>query len=254
MQNFFLSPALGRDRSGPGHQALAVLERLVPKLRQGGVRVVWCNWGLTQDDITHAPPAVLKGFGALNGFRSQDTEVKEDSIEKRQPNIQGETLVDTKPSRIYQGFGTSMGEIKLESGETIDAGRLLMPNQWNSQLPPRLQTIYEQGRKLDTDVWVDKTRMSGLWNDHTPLANYLRQNGIKSLLFAGVNTDQCVQGTLVDGYNRGWDCILVKDACGTGTPGGKDVSEWNTGRSWGFLVDSIGVERGLEGMLRASTS
>lgn len=93
--------------------------------------------------------------------------------------------------------------------------------------------------------------MSGMWNDKTPLSQYLQGKGIRTLLFAGVNTDQCVQGTFVDAYNSGYDCLLVRDACGTETPGGKEVTEWNAGRSWGFVVDSEGVVRGIEAMLDA---
>jgi nicotinamidase-related amidase len=234
MQNFFLSPALGRDPNGAGHHALAVLEKLVPECRDAGIQIIWCNWGLTSDDIKVAPPAVLKGFGGLNAFK------KEEPI----TNIEGEKLVDTKPSKIYKGFGTPMGEVTLDDGSTIDAGNLLMPDQWNSALPPRLQAIYDD----KSDVWIHKTRMSGLWNDHTPLASYLRDRDIKSLMFCGVNTDQCVQGTLVDAYNRGWDCVMVEDGCGTGTPGGKEVTGWNVGRSWGFVVDSMRVREGLRAM------
>jgi nicotinamidase-related amidase len=48
-----------------------------------------------------------------------------------------------------------------------------------------------------------------------------------TILFAGVNTDQCVLGTLVDGYNAGWNCVLVDDCCATTTEGGKEVSFHN---------------------------
>jgi len=53
------------------------------------------------------------------------------------------------------------------------------------------------------------------------------KKGVSTLLFAGVNTDQCVLGTLVDAYNCGWGCVLVDDCCGTTTKGGKEVSLWN---------------------------
>ncbi len=243
---------------------MAVLEDLIPRCREAGVRIIWCNWGLTEKDIDECPPAVLKGFGGLNAFTSgpkpePKPEPKLEAVTRAskvdtQANVEGEKLVDTKPSRIYRGFGTPMGNVKLENGAEIDAGRLLMRDQWNSALPPPLQDLYEQGNSLPEDrgdMWVHKNRMSGLWNENTPLFQYLRSIGIRSLLFTGVNTDQCVQGTLVDAYNSGWDCLLVRDGCGTGTPMGKEVTEWNVGRSWGFLVDSEGVKKGIDGMLAA---
>ncbi len=245
MQNFFLSPALGRDSTGPGHKAMKVLEELVPCCRATGMQIIWCNWGLTDEDIEEMPPAQLKGFGGLNAFKREEGE--------ETPNIEGEKILDVKPSRIYRGFGTPMGEITLETGEGVDAGRLLMRDQWNSALPPMLDAIYQEGAASPKrpDVWIHKNRMSGAWNPQTPLQEYLKSTGIRTLLFGGVNTDQCVQGTLVDAYNSGWDIVLVKDACGTGTPGGKEVTEWNAGRSWGFLTDSDQIMQGIDTMLRA---
>lgn len=34
------------------------------------------------------------------------------------------------------------------------------------------------------------------------------KEGKKTLLFTGMNTDQCVLGTLVDAYSGGWDCVM----------------------------------------------
>ena len=77
--------------------------------------------------------------------------------------------------------------------------------------------------------------MSGLWNEEQPLYKTLVNKGVSTLLFAGVNTDQCVLGTLVDAYNCGWGCVLVDDCCGTTTNGGKEVSLWNVAVSFTFL-------------------
>lgn len=80
--------------------------------------------------------------------------------------------------------------------------------------------------------------MSGLWGYQTSLDLFLKENGITTLFFAGVNADQvgidwlyyifaghrallqCVSGTLVDAYFRGYDCIVVKDAVATTSPEG----------------------------------
>ena len=247
MQNFFLSPSLGRDPSGPGHAAQQVLvDSTIPSCRKAGIQVVWLSWGVTDEDLLEMPASTIKGFGGLNAFQPPEEK-------KSQTNVEGEALVDTKPSRIYKGFGTPMGHVRLDDGSEVDAGRMLAPDQWNSSLPPPLDELYHQGLKLDDkpDVWCHKTRMSGLYDPGTPAFRFLKERGIKTLLFAGVNTDQCVAGTLVDAYNSGWDVVMVKDACGTGTPGGREVTEWNVSRSWGFLVESEAVEAGVEAMLRA---
>lgn len=84
--------------------------------------------------------------------------------------------------------------------------------------------------------------MSGLWGPQSTLDLYLQEEGITTLLFAGVNADQvsahsrpflstapafadidisqCVLGTLVDSYYRGYDCVLISDAVATTSPEG----------------------------------
>jgi hypothetical protein len=71
----------------------------------------------------------------------------------------------------------------------------------------------------DRDEHAAKNRMSGLWSETQPLAQYLRHSGHKTLIFTGVNTDQCVLGTLVNAHNIGWDCVLLEDCCATPTDG-----------------------------------
>ncbi|KAK3359157.1 hypothetical protein B0T25DRAFT_532111, partial [Lasiosphaeria hispida] len=39
---------------------------------------------------------------------------------------------------------------------------------------------------------VNKNRVSGFWGGSTPVVEFLREEGITTLLFTGVNTDQCV--------------------------------------------------------------
>ena len=65
----------------------------------------------------------------------------------------------------------------------------------------------------DSDIRVDKYRMSGFWD--TPLDSILRNLGATTLLFAGVNADQCVLCTLQDANFLGYDCILLADCAAT---------------------------------------
>jgi nicotinamidase-related amidase len=66
------------------------------------------------------------------------------------------------------------------------------------------------------DISIHKHRLSGFWD--TELDSVLRQAGITTLLFAGINTDRCVFSTLQDAGFLGYDCVLVEDACGTPSP------------------------------------
>jgi phosphatidylethanolamine-binding protein len=79
--------------------------------------------------------------------------------------------------------------------------------------------------------------MSGLWNEETELYKVLKVEGIENLLWAGVNTDQCVLGSLVDAYNAGWGCVVVDDCCGTKTLGGREVSLGNVAVSFPSFLE-----------------
>ena len=159
-----------------------------------------------------------------------------------------------KVKRIYQGLGSEIGPVKIENGRVVDAGRLLMRGTWNAALPPRLENAFieSQQHKDKPDVWIHKNRMSGLWGHGTACTEYLEDKGIRTLLFAGVNTDQCVGGSLQDAFSKGWDCILLKDACGTTSPGfASECVEFNCARTWGFVTDCKGLEKGVQNMLEA---
>jgi nicotinamidase-related amidase len=61
---------------------------------------------------------------------------------------------------------------------------------------------------------VDKTANSAFWG--TDLAAILSARGIRALILAGVTTDVCVHCTLREANDRGFECLLARDACGSG--------------------------------------
>ena len=96
-------------------------------------------------------------------------------------------------------------------GETSRAGRgpALVQGTWGAALVDEL-------RADPRDRIVHKHRLSGFWDSE--LDSLLRQAGITTLLFAGINTDRCVFSTLQDAGFLGYDCVLLEDACGTPSP------------------------------------
>ncbi|KAI1502559.1 isochorismatase [Biscogniauxia marginata] len=199
MQNFFLHPRCNDHPSGLG--AVKKTIQVIEKCREIGVKVIWLNWGLNEEDVRSMPAATQRSFSS--------------SIFTPSP--------DDKRGRY--GFGSDMGD---------DRGRLLMAGAWNAELyDPLQETVW-----LQEDIFCNKNRISGLCNSETPLSKALVEGGFRTLLFAGVNTDQCVLGTLSDAYYRGYDCIMVEDCCATPTPGGQDVSIYNTCKLFGFVIDS----------------
>jgi len=119
----------------------------------------------------------------------------------------------TNARRPWIGLGSDLGEGK---------GRCLFAGTWNADIYPPLKA-----HAHPADVYCAKNRMSGLWSPEQPLWKALKAEEKNTILFTGVNTDQCVLGTFVDGYNAGFNCVMVDDCCGTTTEGGKEITFYN---------------------------
>ncbi|KAK4690535.1 hypothetical protein P7C71_g6277, partial [Lecanoromycetidae sp. Uapishka_2] len=266
MQNFFLSTYLGRPADGAGNKAAQrLLDTAIPAARKAGVQIIWLNWGLTGEEVEVMPPSTRRAFGFEAAVERESRKRSMPAIDAHGVNqaaaeqflqdkdgVLEELTENGKPKRIYHGLGSEIGPVVVEDGRTVDAGRLLFRDTWNAALPTALDAAYKEGLKMEhkPDVWIHKNRMSGLWGSATPCTDYLEKEGIKTLLFAGVNTDQCVGGSLQDAFTKGWDCVLIKDACGTTSPNfASDCVEFNCARTWGFVIDCEGLKKGVQTML-----
>jgi nicotinamidase-related amidase len=86
-------------------------------------------------------------------------------------------------------------------------------------------------------VHIAKHRISGFWD--TPLDSILRNLHMSTLLFAGVNLDQWVYGTLLDASCLGYDCVLLEDCAATSSPAFcTQATVYNVERSLGFVASS----------------
>lgn len=114
----------------------------------------------------------------------------------------------------------------------------MMKNIWNTALHGLLAKAFEAGTQAPRpDVWIDKNRNSGLWNDTSSCSAFLKKNGIKTLLFAGINAGQFVGSTLQDAHAKRLDTIMIKDGCATDSPAySQENGEYNCVRNWGFLT------------------
>lgn len=184
MQNYFLSPALGRSQ-GAGHTAAdQLMQYAIPAARKAGIRVVWVNWGLTEKEVDEMPPAITRAFG-FEG--TVDCKGKEHFDESLKAGF-GLDKHGRKSGKVYHGLGSQMGIVKDETGKDVEAGRVLMRDAWNSALYPPLDQVYEEGRKLGSkpDVWIHKNRMSGMWAVGSDLELFLEKEGIRTLFFVSI--------------------------------------------------------------------
>ena len=88
-------------------------------------------------------------------------------------------------------------------------GHILVRDEWGAAIADGLSVA-------PSDLIVHKHRISGFWDNE--LDSILRQRGITTLLFAGVNIDRCVFSTLQDANFLGYDCMLIEDSCQTVSP------------------------------------
>jgi len=86
------------------------------------------------------------------------------------------------------------------------------------------------------DIAVSKYRMSGFQD--TALDSILRNLDLTTLLFAGVNLDQCVLCTLQDANFRGYDCLLLEDCTATTSPPFcTEAALYNIRQCFGFVTN-----------------
>jgi nicotinamidase-related amidase len=131
------------------------------------------------------------------------------------------------------GEGVGLGDPLPGSGAPV-----LERGSWAAALVSDLRPEPE-------DVHVAKYRMSGFWD--TELDSILRNLGIATLLFGGVNADQCVMCTLQDANFLGYDCILVRDCTATTSPAYcMDATLYNVKQCFGFVASGAEIAAALE--------
>jgi nicotinamidase-related amidase len=119
-------------------------------------------------------------------------------------NLPAGVLFKAKVDAQGQLSGTGYAE-----SSPLDRGPSLVPGHWGAQVVDELPVAL-------TDITVFKHRLSGFYDNE--LDSLLRQQGISTLLFAGINTDRCVFSSLQDAGFLGYDCVLLEDACSTPSP------------------------------------
>ncbi|MTJ54455.1 cysteine hydrolase [Anabaena sp. UHCC 0253] len=131
---------------------------------------------------------------------------------------------------VYNPTGEGVG---LGDPLPSNSAKVLMKGSWAA-------AVVEELEQLPEDIQVDKYRMSGFWD--TPLDSILRNLGLTTLFFAGVNADQCVLSTLCDANFLGYDCILVKDCTATTSPEYCWLATlYNVKQCFGFVTDSSAI-------------
>lgn len=95
------------------------------------------------------------------------------------------------------------GNPKLRIGDPGPMGRILISGEPGADIVPELYPV-------EGEIVLDKPGKGAFYA--TPLGDLLKERGITQLVFAGVTTEVCVQTTMREANDRGYECLLAEDA------------------------------------------
>ena len=149
--------------------------------------------------------------------------------------------LNLNPTIMHAGSRDGLG---LNYGDRAPSGRgdILCRDSWGAAITPALPVE-------PTDIQVHKYLLSGFCDNE--LDSILRNLGVTTLLYGGINLDRCLFATLQDGSFLGYDSILIEDATATVSPQYvSDAILFLIRQMYGFTVRSEGflVGNGESGM------
>lgn len=169
----------------PGKTALVVIDMQRDFIEPGGFGAALGN------DVSRLLAIVPSVAALLALFRAKAWPV----IHTREAHLPD--LSDCPPAKIARG------DASPRIGEMGPMGRLLVRGEAGNQIVPALAPL--AGERV-----VDKPGKGMFWA--TGLHEALQAEGISHLIFAGVTTEVCVQTSMREANDRGYDCLLITDA------------------------------------------
>jgi nicotinamidase-related amidase len=168
----------------PGRTALVVIDMQRDFVEPGGFGASLGN------DVTRLHPAIAPIAALLAAWRARSWPI----LHTREAHRAD--LSDCPPAKRLRGAPS------LRIGDPGPMGRLLIAGEPGTD-------IIEALRPQPGELVIDKPGKGMFWA--TGLHETLQRNGITHLVFTGVTTEVCVQTSMREANDRGYDCLLVED-------------------------------------------
>lgn len=169
----------------PAHTALVVIDMQRDFIEKGGFGDSLGN------DVVRLEAIIPTVAALISLVRTQGWTV----VHTREAHLPD--LSDCPPSKIRRGNPT------LHIGEAGAMGRLLVRGELGNQIVPALAP-------LEGEIVIDKPGKGIFWA--TGIHEVLQSRGITHLVFSGVTTEVCVQTSMREANDRGYECLLIEDA------------------------------------------
>jgi biuret amidohydrolase len=143
------------------------------------------------NDVSQLQSIIPNVQSLLKTFRALQLSIFQ-TVEGHNPD-----LSDCPPSKQKRGNSD------LKIGDRGPMGRILILGEAGNSIIPELQPLPEE-------IIISKPGKGAFYN--TPLESHLQDQRITHLLITGVTTEVCVQTTMREANDRGYECLLVEDA------------------------------------------
>ena len=181
----------------PAHVALVVIDMQRDFLEAGGFGETLGN------DLTPVKQIVPTVAALLALFRARDWPIFH-TRENHAPD-----LSDCPPAKRLRG------KPSLRIGDLGTMGRILIRGEPGADIVPELAPA-------PGEIVVDKPGKGMFYA--TDMGEQLSAMGISQLVFAGVTTEVCVQTSMREANDRGYECLLIEDATASYFPAFKQAT------------------------------
>src|SRR6201990_1845482 len=175
----------------PAETALVIIDMQRDFLEPGGFGEMLGN------DVSQLRRTIEPNIKLLTAWRAAGLQV----IHTREGHR--DDLLDLPPAKKIRGRSPTT------IGDAGPMGRILVRGQSGHDIIPELYPKFGE-------AVIDKPGKGGFWS--TDLHAILQHRGIQNLVVTGVTTEVCVNTTVREANDRGYDCLVPEDCVGSYFP------------------------------------